>query len=182
VFFLPSFFVLLSPLFMFDDSLECSLLHQNDEHFMRMALREAENAYKQDEVPIGAVIVHENRIIGRGYNQTERLQDPTAHAEMIAITAAATHLASRRLLGCTIYVTLEPCSMCAGAIVLARIPRLIFAATDPKAGATGTLYNITQDQRLNHRCEVISGVLGEESSMMLKSYFAELRKADARKN
>jgi tRNA(adenine34) deaminase len=167
---------------MLEDSLEFSLLHQNDEHFMRMALREAENAYQQDEVPIGAVIVHENRIIGRGYNQTERLQDPTAHAEMIAITAAATHLESRRLLDCTMYVTLEPCAMCAGAIVLARIPRLVFAATDPKAGATGTLYNITQDQRLNHRCEVNSGVLGEESSMMLKSYFAALRKADARKN
>lgn len=161
---------------MFDSVSDFSVLNQNDEYFMRMALREAEKAYNLEEVPIGAVIVHENRIIGRGYNQTEQLQDPTAHAEMIAITAAAEYLGSRRLLDCTLYVTLEPCSMCAGAIVLARVPRIVFAATDPKAGACGTLYNITQDQRLNHRCEVYSGVLEHESAMMLKSFFAKLRR------
>lgn len=157
-------------------SSEFSLTNQNDEYFMRLALREAEKAFEAEEVPIGAVIVHENRVIGKGYNQTERLQDPTAHAEMIAITAAATYLESRRLLDCTLYVTLEPCSMCAGAIVLARIPRIVFAATDPKAGACGTLYNITQDQRLNHRCQVTSGVLEAESAMMLKSFFGNLRR------
>jgi tRNA(adenine34) deaminase len=155
---------------------EFMLTNHGDDYFMRMALREAEKAYEADEVPIGAVIVHENRIIGRGYNQTERLQDPTAHAEMIAITAAATHLGSRRILDCTMYVTLEPCSMCAGAIVLARVPRLVFATTDPKAGACGTLYNIAHDERLNHRCQITSGVLQEESAMMLRSYFAKLRK------
>ncbi|MBD1207631.1 MAG: nucleoside deaminase [Ignavibacteria bacterium] len=155
---------------------EFALSSLDDEHFMRMALREAEKAYQADEVPIGAVIVHENRIIGRGYNQTERLQDPTAHAEMIAITAAASHLGSRRLLDCTLYVTLEPCSMCAGATVLARAPRLVFATTDPKAGACGTLYNIAHDERLNHRCQITSGILQEESAMMLRSYFAKLRK------
>ena len=128
-----------------------------DERWMESALREAEQAYKRKEVPIGAVIVHDGRIIGRGYNQIETLQDPTAHAEMIAITAAATALGSRRLDGCTLYVTLEPCAMCAGAIVLARIPRLVFGASDPKAGACGTLYNIVQDERLNHRVEMLGG-------------------------
>ena len=126
---------------------------------MESALREAEQALKRKEVPIGAVIVHKSRIIGRGYNQIETLQDPTAHAEMIAITAAAGDLGNRRLEECTLYVTLEPCAMCAGAIVLARIPRVVFGATDPKAGACGTLYNIVQDDRLNHRVELEGGVL-----------------------
>lgn len=155
---------------------EYNFLNQNDDYFMRLALREAEKAYNAEEVPIGAVIVHENRIIGRGYNQTEHLQDPTAHAEMIAITAAATSLGSRRLLDCTLYVTLEPCSMCAGAIVLARIPRLVFAASDPKAGACGTLYNIAHDQRLNHRASITTGVLEQDGAMILKSFFARIRK------
>jgi tRNA(adenine34) deaminase len=153
-----------------------TLTNQNDDHFMQMAMREAEKALEANEVPIGAVIVHENRIIGRGYNLTERLQDPTAHAEMIAITAAAASLGSRRLLDCTMYVTLEPCSMCAGAIVLARVPRLVYAATDPKAGACGTLYNIAHDERLNHRCQITSGIQQEESAMILRSFFAKIRK------
>ena len=165
---MTSFELMMSPEFM--------LTNQGDDYFMRMALREAQKAYEADEVPIGAVIVHENRVIGRGYNQTERLQDPTAHAEIIAITAAAAHLGSRRILDCTMYVTLEPCSMCAGAIVLARMPRLVFATTDTKAGACGTLYNIAHDERLNHRCQITSGVLQEESATMLRSYFATLRK------
>jgi len=146
-----------------------------DERWMEYALREAEQAYKRKEVPIGAVIVHDARIIGRGYNQIESLQDPTAHAEMIAITAAATNLESRRLEECTLYVTLEPCAMCAGAIVLARIPRVVFGAPDPKAGACGTLYNIVQDDRLNHRVELAGGVLADRCGELLKEFFLKVR-------
>ena len=122
------------------------------EQWMKTALREAQRASDADEVPVGAVIVLDGTIIGRGYNQRERLKDPTAHAEMIAITAASNHLQSRRLDKCTLYVTMEPCPMCAGAIVLARIPTLVFGVFDPKAGACGTLYNITEDKRGNS-CE-----------------------------
>ena len=142
---------------------------------MESALREAEQALKRKEVPIGAVIVHNGRIIGKGYNQTESLQDPTAHAEMIAITAAATSLGSRRLEDCTLYVTLEPCPMCAGAIVLARVPRLVFGAYDPKAGACGTLLNIVQDDRLNHRAELAGGVLQERCGGLLSLFFQQIR-------
>lgn len=148
---------------------------QEHERWMDYAIREAEQAYRRKEVPIGAVIVHDNRIIGRGYNQIETLQDPTAHAEMIAITAAATYLGSRRLEDCTLYVTLEPCAMCAGAIVLARIPRLVYGASDPKAGACGTLYNLVQDQRLNHRVETIGGVREEKCGEILKDFFGKVR-------
>lgn len=146
------------------------------EQWMKHALREAEKAHEQDEVPVGAVVVRNGRIIGRGYNQIERLQDPTAHAEMIAITAAANHLESRRLEGCTLYVTLEPCPMCAGAIMLSRIPTLVFATFDPKAGACGTLYNIVHDRRLNHTVHVISGVCDRESTELLKGFFGRIRK------
>ena len=142
---------------------------------MESALREAEQAKKRKEVPVGAVIVHNGRIIGRGYNQIESLQDPTAHAEMIAITAAAAGLGSRRLEECTLYVTLEPCAMCAGAIVLARIPRLVFGAPDPKAGACGTLFNVVQDERLNHRVELAGGVSGERCGELLSEFFAAMR-------
>lgn len=145
------------------------------ERWMRSAFREAEIAYTKGEVPIGAVIVHENKVIGKGHNLTETLQDPTAHAEMIAITAASEHLGSRRLLDCTMYVTLEPCSMCSGAIVLGRVPELVYGASDPKAGASGTLYSITEDRRLNHVSVVHRGVLEAECSAILKSFFAELR-------
>jgi tRNA(adenine34) deaminase len=145
------------------------------ESFMHQALREAERALEADEVPVGAVVVHEGKVIGRGYNQIERLQDPTAHAEMIAITAACNHLQSRRLDGCTLYVNLEPCPMCAGAIVMARIPTLVFGAYDPKAGAAGTLYTIPEDKRLNHVCHVIGGVLDRESGSLLKSFFSSVR-------
>jgi tRNA(adenine34) deaminase len=143
--------------------------------WMKQALREAAKAFEQDEVPVGAVVVHEEKVIGRGYNQIERLQDPTAHAEMIALTAAANYLHSRRLEGCTLYVTLEPCPMCAGAIVLSRIPTLVFAAFDPKAGACGTLYNIVNDKRLNHTLHVISGVCDRESEELLKGFFGRVR-------
>jgi tRNA(adenine34) deaminase len=122
------------------------------------------------------VVVYKGSVIGRGHNQIERLQDPTAHAEMIALTAASSHLESRRLEGCTMYVTLEPCPMCAGAIVLSRIPTLVFSAFDSKAGACGTLYNITHDKRLNHTVHVISGVCDRESEELLKSFFGKVRK------
>jgi tRNA(adenine34) deaminase len=146
-----------------------------DERWMEFAIREAEQAYKRKEVPIGAVIVHESRIIGKGFNQTETLNDPTAHAEMIAITAAASALGSRRLENCSLYVTLEPCAMCSGAIVLARIPRLVFGAPDPKAGAAGTLYNIVQDERLNHRVQLFPGVLEGRCGTLLKDFFLKVR-------
>jgi tRNA(adenine34) deaminase len=145
------------------------------ERWMAYAIREAEQALKRKEVPVGAIIVRDNRIIGRGYNQIESLQDPTAHAEMIAITAAATHLESRRLEDCTLYVTLEPCAMCAGAIVQARIPTLVFGAYDPKAGACGTLFNIVQDQRLNHRVNTFGGIEEVRCGALLKDFFAGVR-------
>jgi tRNA(adenine34) deaminase len=149
-----------------------------DERWMSEALQQAELAGAEEEIPVGAVAVLNNRIVGRGYNRTEALQDPTAHAEMLAITAAANALGSRRLEGVTLYVTLEPCCMCAGALVLARIERLVFGAWDPKAGACGTLYNIPQDDRLNHRLLVEGDVLQEECSAILSNFFASLRKAD----
>jgi tRNA(adenine34) deaminase len=145
------------------------------EQWMNMALREAQRAFDADEVPVGAIVVHKGEIIGRGYNQREQLQDPTAHAEMIAITAAANSMHSRRLENCTLYVTLEPCPMCAGAAVLARIPTLVFGSYDPKAGACGTLYNIVEDRRLNHSIHVLGGICDRESEALLKDYFARKR-------
>jgi tRNA(adenine34) deaminase len=150
-----------------------------NERWMEYALREAEQALRKKEVPIGAVVVYKDTVIGKGYNQTETLQDPTAHAEMIAITAAATYLHSRRLEGCTLYVTLEPCPMCAGAIVLARIPRLVFGAYDPKAGACSTLYNIVEDPRLNHRVHTIGGVLDKRCSEILRDFFNTTRRENS---
>ena len=151
------------------------MIRTEHERWMESALREAERAYEDDEVPVGAVIVKEGRIVGKGYNQNERLKDPTAHAEIIAITAAANALGDKRLDGCTLYVTLEPCPMCAGAIVLARIPTLVFGAYDPKAGACSTLYNIVEDSRLNHTVHVIPGVLDDRSSALLKAFFGAIR-------
>ena len=145
------------------------------ERWMWAALEQARRAEQIEEVPIGAVIVHQDEIIGEGYNQRETLRDPTAHAEMIAITQAAQALGDWRLSGCTLYVTLEPCPMCAGAIVQARIPRVIFGTTDPKAGACTTLYQITDDARLNHRCTVLGGVLQEECKGLLQQFFAQQR-------
>lgn len=142
---------------------------------MQRALLQAQIAFDQNEVPVGAVIVYENRIIGEGYNQRETLNDPTAHAEMIAITQAAESLGLWRLLDCTLYVTLEPCPMCAGAIVQARIPTVIYGTTDPKGGACHTLYQITEDDRLNHRCTVLGGVLKDESQSLLREFFAKQR-------
>jgi len=142
---------------------------------MRLALDQAIRAYDQGEVPIGAVIVHEGQVIGEGYNQRETLNDPTAHAEMIAITQAAAALNSWRLLDCTIYATLEPCPMCAGAIVQARVPRVLYGTTDPKGGACHTLYQITEDSRLNHRCSVMGGILQPDCRDILQRFFAEQR-------
>ncbi|MDM8006078.1 MAG: tRNA adenosine(34) deaminase TadA [Phycisphaerae bacterium] len=146
-----------------------------DQQMMRIALAEAERALDAEDVPVGAVVVREGRVIGRGCNQREALQDPTAHAEMIALTAAAAEVRSWRLEGCTLYVTLEPCTMCAGAIVLARIDRLVFGADDPKAGACGSVYNIIEDGRLNHRPQMTTGVLAAECGDLLRAFFAEQR-------
>lgn len=146
------------------------------ERWMREAMHEAAKAEAIEEVPIGCVIVHNGLVIGRGFNQTERLQDPTAHAEMIAITAAADYLGSRRLLDCTLYVTLEPCAMCAGAIVLARIPTVVYGAADPKAGSVDTLYSLLTDPRLNHTCSIVRDCLGAECGTMLSEFFSKLRK------
>ena len=147
----------------------------DEAYWMKLALGEASRALKEGEVPVGAVIVQNGKIIGRGRNQVEAFQDPTAHAEMVAITAAADALKSRRLLDTTLYVTLEPCAMCAGAIVLARIPRVVFGAYDPKAGACGTLMNILADTRLNHQPEVIGGVLADQCGSLLSDFFQQLR-------
>jgi len=147
----------------------------DDERWMDHALREAEQAYKRKEVPIGALVVQNGKVIGRAYNQVETLKDPTAHAEMIAITAAATQLGNHRFDKCTLYVTLEPCAMCAGAIVLARLERVVFGASDAKAGACGTLFNIVKDKRLNHQVELVGGVLEAKCSGILKDFFSKVR-------
>jgi tRNA(adenine34) deaminase len=146
------------------------------EHYMRLALEEAEQALKEGEVPIGAVIVQGQRVVGRAHNQREQLRDPTAHAEMIAITQAAATLGSWRLEGCALYATLEPCPMCAGAILQARIPTVVYGAADPKAGAVQTLYRLLEDPRLNHRCQIVAQVLAERCREILSRFFREQRR------
>jgi tRNA(adenine34) deaminase len=146
------------------------------EHFMRLALEEAQQAFAEDEAPIGAVIVHENRVIAAAHNQREQLNDPTAHAEMIAITQAAAALRCWRLENCTLYVTLEPCPMCAGAIVQARIPTVVYGAADPKAGAVRTLFTLLDDPRLNHRCQIVPDVLGVDCGQILSQFFQQQRR------
>ena len=148
---------------------------KQDQTFMQAALDQAALAKSLGEVPIGAVIVHDCEIIGRGYNLRETSNDPTSHAEMVAIRQAAEHIGHWRLLESTLYVTLEPCVMCMGAIILARIPRLVYACRDPRAGAVGSIYDFAQDERFNHKVEVTEGVLGEECSEMLSAFFRELR-------
>ena len=152
-----------------------SLLQPHD-HWMRLALDQARAAFEMDEVPVGAVVVHNERVIAEAHNQRETLNDPTAHAEMIAITQAAEALGSWRLIDCTLYVTLEPCPMCAGAIVQARLPTVLFGATDPKAGGCQSLYAITNDERLNHRAIVVGGVLEQECGRILSEFFQQQRK------
>ena len=147
-----------------------------DRHWMRRALALAEEAGHSGEVPVGAVVVGPQGVLGQAANDIERSGDPTAHAEMLAMRQAVEMAGDKRLLESTIYVTLEPCAMCAGAIVLARVPRVVFAAFDPKSGACGTLRNIIQDERLNHRCAVQGGVLEAESVELLRAFFARLRK------
>ena len=142
---------------------------------MRLALREASRALEYEDVPIGAVVVQAGEVIGAGHNERERRADPTAHAEMIALREAARALGSWRILDSVMYVTLEPCAMCAGAIVLARLPRVVFGATDPKAGAAGSVFNVLEEPRLNHRPEVESGLLAEECADLLRAFFAPRR-------
>jgi tRNA(adenine34) deaminase len=151
-------------------------LREKDERYMKAALDEALRALDEGEVPIGAVIVADERIIGRGHNQVEALGDPTAHAEVLAIGAACRSMGAPRLTGATIYVTMEPCPMCAGAVVLARISRLVYGCSDPKSGYCGSLGNIVDDPALNHRTKVLSGVLAEESASILSQFFEELRR------
>jgi tRNA(adenine34) deaminase len=147
-----------------------------DELYMREALRQAAKAGEADEVPIGAVIVHQNKIIAKAHNQVELLKDPTAHAEMIAITQATNYLQSKWLQDCTLYVTIEPCSMCTGALVLARITRLVFGASDEKTGACGSVANIAQHAKLNHRIDVAGSVLQAECGGIVSEFFRKKRK------
>ena len=150
-------------------------LFPRDEYFMRLALREAERALDHDDVPIGAVIVHEAEVIAASRNERELRQDPTAHAEMLALREASRRLESWRLLDTVLYVTLEPCTMCAGAIVLARVPRVVYAADDPKAGAAGSVLNVLAEPRLNHHPAVAGGLLAQDAAELLRAFFASRR-------
>jgi len=147
-----------------------------DEIYMSEALKEAAEAFEKDEVPVGTVIVHDGRIIARAHNQIVMLKDPTAHAEMIAITQAAAHLKSERLLDCSVYATIEPCSMCTGALVLARVKRIIYGAKDPKTGACGSVFNIANSKRLNHKINVTGGVLAKDCGSLVSDFFKKKRK------
>ncbi len=149
-----------------------------NEDCMKIALREAHKAFDIEEIPVGAVIIHEGEVIAKAHNQRELLRDPTAHAEMVAITQAADRLGSWRLDDTTLFVTLEPCTMCAGAIVLARIPKLVFGAWDPKAGAAGSVMDIVRHSMLNHRVEVTAGVMENECGAILREFFARLRRRE----
>ena len=155
-----------------DFSLPIVELHQR---FMAQALLQAEQALNEKEVPVGAVITYQNRIIAKGYNQVEKLNDPTAHAEIIAITAACNFLESKYLKDCTLYVTLEPCPMCTGALVWSKIDRVVFGASDPKAGSCGTIFNLSNNSALNHNFEVIQGVLELDCEHLLKDFFRKKR-------
>ena len=146
-----------------------------DEYYMRLALREAERALEHDDVPIGCVVVHEGEVIGVGRNERELRNDPTAHAEILALREAAARLGSWRVLESVLYVTLEPCAMCAGAIVLARVPRVVYGTVDPKAGAAGSVLDVLAEPRLNHRPEVAGGLLAEESAELLRAFFRPRR-------
>ena len=151
------------------------IFHEKDYKYMFSALKEAENALEFNEVPVGAVVVNNGRIIGKGYNQTESLKDPTAHAEMIAITAAANFLGNWRLNECDIYVTLEPCVMCTGALLNARIRTIYFSEFDPKYGACGSLYNLAEEGKVNHKIKLYSGIYSQESQELLRKFFFKIR-------
>ncbi|MCU0665490.1 MAG: tRNA adenosine(34) deaminase TadA [Candidatus Omnitrophica bacterium] len=146
-----------------------------DEFYMLEALKEAREAFEEDEVPVGCVIVHEGKIISRAHNQVERLKDPTAHAEMIALTSATNYLQQKWLNGAALYVTIEPCSMCAGALVLARVKNVFFGAADPKTGACGSVFNIAASKKLNHRIKAQGGVLKEDCAGLLTEFFRKKR-------
>ena len=150
-------------------------LWQSHQRFMAKAVMLAEQAFEEGEVPVGAIVVHNNAIVGKGYNQVERLNDPTAHAEMIAISAACDTLDEKYLGDCTLYVTLEPCPMCAGALVWSKIGTVVFGASDTKAGACGSVFNIVQNNHLNHRAEVIQGILEQDCEYLLTSFFSSKR-------
>jgi tRNA(adenine34) deaminase len=152
---------------------------KSDSFYMAEALKLARQAAEQGEVPVGCVIVHEGRIIARAHNQVETLRDPTAHAEMIAITQAAEALTNQRLPGTTLYVTCEPCAMCAGAMLLARIERVVYGAVEPKSGCAGSVLDLLRAGRFNHTCEVAGGVLADESAGLLRDFFASKRKKDS---
>jgi tRNA(adenine34) deaminase len=146
-----------------------------DEHFMQLALREAERALDHDDVPIGCVIVHDGEVVGAACNERELRGDPTAHAEILALREAAAKVDGWRLLDTVLYVTLEPCAMCAGAIVLARVPRVVYAAADPKAGMAGSVLDVLSEPRLNHRPDVAGGLLADQSAALLRGFFARRR-------
>jgi tRNA(adenine34) deaminase len=158
-----------------------SLFSEENIGFMKIALKEAAKAFESGEAPIGAVVVHENQVIGKGYNQVETLKDPTAHAEMIAITASANHIGNWRLNKCDIYVTLEPCIMCTGAILNARLKNLFFAEFDSKFGACGSIYNLPEEKKYNHTISVFSGLYAEESRSLLQEFFRNLRTIENQK-
>ena len=148
----------------------------DEDYYMRLALREAEKARQHEDVPIGAVLVREGELLAAAHNERELRQDPTAHAEILALREAARAIGSWRVLDATLYVTLEPCAMCAGAIVLARVPRVVYGATDPKAGACGSVLDVLADARLNHRPEVLSGLLAPDCGQLLSDFFASRRR------
>ena len=154
------------------------IIHSPHRTYMSKAYQEAEKALEKGEVPVGAVIVCNNMVIGRGHNQVESLYDPTAHAEMIAISAAIEHLGEKYLTGCSLYVTLEPCPMCAGALVWSKIDRIVFGALDDTAGACGSLFNIARNEKLNHRIEVIHGFMEQECSSLLTEFFNRKRNSN----
>ena len=159
---------------------EADLAARSDAHFMQTALELAQQAQDCGEVPVGAVVVRDGVIIGRGYNRPISAADPTAHAEIMALRAAGAHLSNYRLLDCTLYVTLEPCAMCIGAIFHARIQRLVYAATDPKTGACGSVIDLPAETRLNHHLQVTAGMMAPQASALLKHFFAQKRKATGR--
>jgi tRNA(adenine34) deaminase len=158
------------------------MIIKSDEYYMELALQEAVKAKANGDIPVGAVIIYDGKIVGKGYNQVEKKKSCLAHAEIIAIKNAIRTIGYKHLLDCTMYVTLEPCSMCSGAIVLARLQRIVYAAKDPKTGAVGSLYNIPQDDRLNHFVQIDSGVLEQDSSKLLKDFFRRLRNKEAVEN
>jgi tRNA(adenine34) deaminase len=159
------------------DKTDRQYMNKTDRQYMKLAIKEATKAFNKEEVPIGAVIVKEGEIIARAHNLKESRQDPTAHAEILAIRQAVAKLGGWRLLDCTLYVTIEPCAMCAGALVESRLERLVFGAAEPKSGAAGSLFNLVNNDRLNHRVEVEKNILADECRGLMQDFFAKLRES-----